>query len=267
MKLLLNHNEEYSKIEDIPEFEGFTIILFDFLDTPGYYRKKYINDCQNSWLRVLKNVRFLTILVNDEVMNLSKWSQRCNGNHKFISDSLRVYFVNQFNNAIYLDTDVYLTSQFDITPLVFNNDCFIIDNCTGTFLYNKKKNNEVLEDFWNFYNEVLSLEDSFYDNGDLIAYEKFTKYRAEKGLMTINSIKIPKSIVHFSCFYPWIRDKERIVLILEKWARETTAYKKNLKSFPLESFWPLIHYLDDKEIYPDLVFFLQDTDKAITFYF
>lgn len=262
MRLLVNGIQEYNRIEDIPEFEdGVSIILFYYPQTPDYYYKPYIDECIKTWKRnINKPIRFIMVYIDNEVMNLSKWSQHCNGNRKYITDSLRVYFVNKFDRCLYLDTDVVITSSFDINKAMEENDNFVINHCTGTCLWNKHKNSEVLNKFFEFYEKELSTKEPFHSFGDIKAYDSFTKTNQLKSINVSNT-----EVAHMSYFYPWIRDKENIVISMQPWTREeNTSY--DIIRFPIESFWAFMLYCYDKKyFYPIVLKADPKADKIITF--
>lgn len=246
---------EYSKPEDVPEYEGTSIILFHYPGDDKYYDKPYVKECMRSWQTYFKDPRFISILIDDEVKALSAWTQKCNGNRKYMTDSLRVYFVNQFDRCLYLDTDVFLCVDAVID---FNKyDCFCLSCCTGTFLYNKAKHNKILDDFWNFYNNDLVKEEHFWENSDIIAWQKFDR---------LPTIPKPEKVAHFSCFWDWINKQKDIVICNEEWVRKTTKDKPNdIVHFPAQSFMAVMKYIIDKGYNVRLSFGVNIGEKIINF--
>lgn len=293
----LNHTEfipftqEYiDKINtDLKDY--LKIILFNYEDDVGYYEKLYINECITSWRRCFGDkIVFISVLFTPEIRALSKWtSLEWGGNKKYPTDSLRLYFVSLFDNALYLDTDVFLRKEFKI----WNKDSLCLSCCTGTFLYCPEKGNAEIRDFFNFYeNMAQSFMDEIKNNpekwnvsignvpwwkddyGDISMYLRWRKNCIENNKFYITSHEKDFNVAHFSDTWPWIRDKQEFCIVTEKMDKEkwdkciAMSNKKRILHYPPEAKWAFIYYVIDKKLQPKIVDKIEDvdTENFVVFY-
>jgi hypothetical protein len=244
-------DKTYDNIKDLPPFDGVSIIQFQFLDQPDYYKRRYIKLCQNSWRVALPDSRIVMFAITDDLINMFKWCKIANSK-KFIPDVLRWYIINQFDKALYLDTDVFLAPDF---KLYIDKDLYVINNAAGSGIYNKKKGNYSINLMVDFYKELADKIEreglDFHYFGDVEVLEMFkNKY----GKNQIPSIRVTSSY-HFSNFYPWVRDDKKINIITSNWLSEDFYNKKysNVIYYSLFTFEALMAYLTYFEIPFELV--------------
>ena len=239
----------------------YNIILFYFPNDDEYYNKAYIKECLFSWKKVFPNSRFINIPIF-EAQGLSKWSMLTYRRRNFPTDSLRILFAAHLKNCIYLDTDVYLTHRFEMPK---RKDCFVLNDCSGTMLFNKKKNNKKLLKWFEKYEETAdyilknsndrATQDHLIDeHGDLSMYNKFGKS------LKIPSLDFRHGINHFSTVYPYMRDKKNLGIAINP--------RGSVVSFEAEAIYAFSLYCYDRK-YTDYIsqcFYDPYTFQNIGFY-
>lgn len=209
----------------------YNIVLFSFPDDNNYYEKPYIRECMSSWKKYLKNYRMIFIPVK-VALPLSNWSRQTYHRKNYPTDSLRVLFVSHLDNGMYLDTDVYISSNAKIP---FEKDCFVLDSCSGTMLWNKEKNNEKLLKWFDWYEHVnVENDDRIIEKyGDVQAY---CNYGREFGIESVNGLF---GVDHFSGIYPYMRDKQKVGIGFN-------LGNGNIAYFSIESFYAFGLYTVDR---------------------
>lgn len=186
-------------------FYNIICFTFDSDKETHYYEKDYVKKCMASWKKVFPFSRLIYINV-EKAAFISKWTMKTLKRKNFPTDSLRLYFVGQLDNAFYIDTDVYLS---EYCPLPLNKECFVVSDCSGTLLYNKKKNNKNLLSWFRWYEktaETLRDDDDADKNCDCEVWRTYGKY-----LVPSIYSEMPY-VSHFSNLWPYFRDKELITL-------------------------------------------------------
>ena len=140
-------------------------ITFSYQDQKNYLNNSVARMCMDSWKRAFPNLNIINIDVTEEIANMNEFSKFAyNQNLKsYTTDPLRLYYVNQYDNCVYCDIDVVIISSYinDLIKLLNSNNELIIWS-TGTFTWNKHKNNQKYIKFYNFYNKFFN--SNFYDS-------------------------------------------------------------------------------------------------------
>lgn len=224
----------FTEVRNLPTPKDFyNILLFFFPNDDDYYNKPYIKECIFSWKKIFPKSRFINVPIY-EAQGMSKWSQLTYGRRNFPTDSLRILFAAYLNNCLYLDTDVYLTERFKLPT----DKCFVLNECSGTMLFNRKKNNKKLLKWFNKYEETadyilknstdISTQDKLIDDhGDIAMYKKFGKK------LGIASVSIANGVNHFSCIYPYMRDKVNLGLAINPRGSVASFEAETLYAFSL----------------------------------
>lgn len=238
----------------------FNFLLFFFPSDNGYYEKPYIKECISSWKRVFPKSRLINVPIF-EAQGLSKWSMVTYRRRNFPTDSLRILFAAHLKNCLYLDTDVYLTHRFEMPK----QDCFVLNDCSGTMLFNRKKNNKKLLKWFDKYEETADYilknsedrvtQDHLIDeHGDLAMYHKFGKN------LKIPSLDFRHGVNHFSMIYPYMRDKKNLGIAINP--------RGSVVSFEVEALYAFSLYCLDRK-YTDYIsqcFYDPHTFQNIGFY-
>lgn len=252
----------FTEVKNLPTPKDFyNILLFFFPNDDEYYNKPYIKECVFSWKKVFPKSRFINIPVY-EALGMSKWSMLTYRRRNFPTDSLRVLFSAHLDNCLYLDTDVYLTQRFNMPK----KDCFVLNDCSGTMLFNKKKNNKKFLKWFEKYEEVAdyivknsedrTTQDLLIDKyGDLAMYHKFGKD------LKIPSLDIRHGVNHFSAIYPYMRDKINLGLAVD-------PKNGSVASFEIESIYAFSLYCYDRGYTEHIspCFYGEDKSMCIGFY-
>jgi len=173
---LKNLLEMPSKTEDGKNI--YTFICFEFPNDECYYSKKYVKKCMMSWSKKFGYIRIILIPII-QCINISEWTKKTYVRRCYPTDSLRMLFISMFDNCIYVDTDCFISEEFDES--VFDKyDCFIANNCPGTMTWNKHKNNKKFIEYFDHYEELAKnikdpMEKYVNDNGDCTVFGDFGK--------------------------------------------------------------------------------------------
>jgi hypothetical protein len=152
----------FSEVLKLPSFRGegrgrkpiYNFICFTFgVNDYNYYEKGFIKICLESWKKRFPLSRYIFINVED-CFEVSLWSKfLCSKKlRSFATDSLRLYFTSLLDNCFYFDTDIYVLDDAKF-PLKENE--FIIDNTSGQGIWNKKRNNKRIKEWFNLYEDKI----------------------------------------------------------------------------------------------------------------
>lgn len=208
--------------------------IFDKEKDGAYFSRPYIAQCFGSIKRIFPNLRVCLVNVNNEIKASNKFSQVQPKNSCYETDPLRLFFINKLDNAIYCDTDVFILEEYadKLIESMNANDTFVMSNCSGTMTWNKHKNNKEIQNWWELYNHIVDKPNFNIQNyGDISMYYEAAKQNIN--IPSINNI----GTYHMSCFYPAVRDKLKVFMLLDGKAHEETNYNKdkiNLMPFPVE---------------------------------
>lgn len=226
----------FSEVMKLPTPKDyFNFLLFFFPNDNGYYEKPYIKECISSWKRVFPKSRLINVPIF-EAQGLSKWSMITYHRKNFPTDSLRVLLASHLNNCFYVDTDVFLTNRLEL-PL--KKDCFVLQGCSGTMLWNRNKGNKKLLKWFEKYEEVadfilknsenrIEMDRLIDDYGDIRMYQKYG------AALKIPSENIKAGVNHFSNIYPYMRDKKTVGIAINP--------KGSIASFEIESLYAFSLY-------------------------
>ena len=130
-------------------------ITFSYQDQKNYLNNSVARMCMDSWKIAFPNLNIINIDVTEEIANMNEFSKFCysNGAKSYTTDPLRLYYVNQYDNCVYCDTDVYIKDISVIIDLMNNNNEFIIHQ-SGMFTWNKYRNNQKYKDYYKQYNKL-----------------------------------------------------------------------------------------------------------------
>lgn len=276
------HTWEYFRLSDLDKIEKYCnhplAILFEYERDYRYYEKLYVNECLHSWTKAFPGLCFVSIMLTPEVLALTEWSKLdWAGNKKYPTDSLRIYFCNCFSNCFYCDTDVFLAENFKIRD---DLDCFVIDTCSGTFLYNREKNNKCLQDFLDFYNEEAKrmLREEYIDentkdypwfrvdHGDVRMYDLYrSKMKDSKYITSLASKDFEKGTFgHFSNVYQWTPQCQCYDNFNIYFGSDIKD-EKNVVIFPKESKWAFLAYCLDHLYKPNILEKAEKTSRLVLF--
>lgn len=240
--------------------DGYNIILFTFPDDGEYYSKPYINECISSWRRKLVWTRLIFIPVF-ESKKISKWTEVTYHRKNFPTDSLRIAYTALLDRCLYIDTDVFFSTDFNVP---FEKDCFVVSSCSGTFLWNKKRNNKKLLRWFNIYERVAveiekikdrcERDNAISDHGDLNMY---LIYGSKLKIETINDAV---GVNHFSNIYPYMRDKKHLGISVNP--------PGSVASFHIDAFYAFSLYCYDRHYtdYISLCFYNPESHQTVGFY-
>ena len=245
----IEEDMEWEEVRHLPTKIGsrnfYNIICFTFDNDNGYYEKDYVKRCMESWKIRFPFSRFIFINV-DEVKKYSKWSLVTYQRKNFPTDSLRLLFTSQLNNALYIDTDVFIRADADL-PLDLPD--FVYENCSGTMLWNKFANNKRMMLWFVWYEKVA--KDIAEGRANIDDYCDCNAW-AIYGKNLIPSFRTNRNFVnHFSGIWPFMRDKQ--ILTLDS-KGETVA------CFCNDSWWAFMSYCIERG-YTDKV--TMHSDKAV----
>lgn len=172
----------------------FNIIIIDFPDNGNYYETPLAKKCMSSWKKVFPNAIFQKILITDEIIEkenspyinffkkcyksfYSKWEDGWQVPLKSrifqrASDLFRLIELNKFDNAIYMDADVYLNPEFInyFIKNIYEHSEFFMGKMLGTFIWNKKKDNIQIQNIIDYFNTMPFLR---YDPEQTMPYIAF----------------------------------------------------------------------------------------------
>lgn len=225
---------------------NFIRFIFDKDKDKAYYSRPYILQCFNSIKKIFPNLRVCLVNVSEAIKTSNRFSDLQPKNSCYETDPLRLFFINKLDNAIYCDTDVFILEEYT-DKLIENmnkNDTFVVSNCSGTITWNKHKNNNEIQKWWNLYNHIVDEPNFNIQNyGDISMY-----HEAMKQHISIPSIN-DAGTYHMSCFYPAIRDKVPINILLDGIKHDENRYNQNeisYMSFPICLFEALQNAINVK---------------------
>lgn len=238
----------------------YNIILFVFPDDNDYYNKPYINECISSWRRRLVWTRLIFIPVF-ESKKLSKWTEVTYHRKNFPTDSLRILFTALLDRCLYIDTDVFFSSRLKVP---FDKDCFVVSSCSGTFLWNKKRNNKKLLRWFNIYEktamEIAQIKDRCERDNAISEHGDLNMYLLHGEKLGIESINDARGVNHFSNIYPYMRDKKHIGIAVNP--------PGSIASFDIEAMYAFSLYCCDRKYtdYISLCYYEPETFQTVGFY-
>lgn len=180
-----------------------------------YYNRYYIKKCRDTQ-NITGQLEDININVNNKKYLKNTFLRTFYNNthgltNCFATDVIRLIEINNYDDCFYCDTDVYFTDTFknDIRECISKYDVFVVNHTTGTFLYNKHKNNPKIKKFINFYNSLLIGNDNVFKYTDTMAYDLFNE-KYPNLIETVNTDKI----IHFGDLYCF-RNSLDVYIILE----------------------------------------------------
>ena len=80
------------------------------IDKKNLYNGPIARMCMDSWKRAFPNLNIINIDVTEEIANMNEFSKFYykKGAKSYATDPLRLYYVSQYDNCVYCDTDVYI---------------------------------------------------------------------------------------------------------------------------------------------------------------
>ena len=167
------------------------------IDKKNLYNGPIARMCMDSWKRAFPNLNIINIDVTEEITHINEFCEFCYSHNvkSFITDPLRLYYMNQYDNCVYCDYDVILYDFNSIIDLMNKKDCFIIQQ-TGTFIWNRYKNNKTLNLIVDKYNEIgIFCKKDYTNNVDI--YNYLCKYAGDWYVFTL----IDKSLLNTTLKY------------------------------------------------------------------
>ena len=228
-------------VKDLNGFFIYNFLMFTYPnDKPDYLKTGFRKLCIDSWHIAFPRMRIIYVDVS-KCLGLSPFTDFYFERKSYPTDPLRILFLSRLNRAIYCDTDVYLRSDArDHLPLECK--CFVgAWGCSGTFLYNKKRNNKKFIKWFKVYNKI-PLDAKEYKCTDAIVYCR------NKKALKIPEVNTTNICNHFSNIWIYIRD-EIPFFLSDKENREIN----NRVSFSKECYTAFIYYLKNKGWYDKYV--------------
>lgn len=145
----------------------------------GREKPQYVLDNIKSWKKFLPDYEIIEWNEQNWDVNQCLFSQYFfqQGKYAFVSDPLRIDVLKKYG-GIYIDTDVTLTQNIDE---FLQNPLFMgmhFTNAIGTALIGAEKNNTVITELWEYYNN-MTYEDLLDENIDKVNNGIFTRYFIE----------------------------------------------------------------------------------------
>lgn len=249
-----------NSVEDFPTYDGLNILQISFIDDRNYDLTK--RERIGHFYKIFNNeVRFINAYIEDK--DLDEWAKHCDGHKSFMTDALRIALVNAIGNCIYFDNDVFLTSGFinDFNKYKAESDTFIINESSGTFLYNKNKNSEILNDWYNYYNNIL-VKEPFEENSDVIVFRKWNNKRIQEGKTLLSNYPYSYNICHFTNVQHFLNPDLMIYngdIDEADWCKKT---KMECLIVPKEAFWSFCSYCIPKGFLPRFATNLDEITNA-----
>lgn len=147
-----------NQIQQIP----FNIVIIDFPDNGNYYETPLAKRCMDSWKKVFPNAIYKKyIITKEEIQNQNSFYIQHFEKYKGTginlklrySDIFRLIKLNENNNAIYMDSDVFLDEDFInyFVSYIYGQPCYFVGKMLGTFIWNKKKNNPIIDNILEYF--------------------------------------------------------------------------------------------------------------------
>ena len=227
--------EEVTKLESD---KTFSFIIFTYPDDPpDFFTKGYRKMCIDSWKVAFPLYRLIYIDVN-QCRLFCKWTNITYKMKSYPNDALRPLFLSYIKNSIHCDTDVYLIKDTKKLLPLTSYDCFVGQwGCSGTWLFNRKANNEELLKWYHLYDDFDTFEQG---DTDVMVLLKGLNHN-KLSIKEYNTVTVANHMAQMFCHY---RDKKQFTL-----AFDMLENKKCVYTYSKECYDCFLVYLREKENY------------------
>lgn len=217
--------------------EGYNIynfIVFTYPSDGDYLKTGFRKMCIDSWHIAFSRIRIIYIDVS-KCLDLCKWTEIYYVRKSYPTDPLRPLFLSFLDNGIYCDTDVFLHPKTrDLLPLC--QGFFVGEyGCSGTFLWNKEKNNQHFMKWFEIYNE-MEPDPEDYLNTDCEVFSRF------KRTIDVPDLYTRYICNHFSLIWVNIRDNKPFKIKFQ----HAVGKEIMCASFCKESYYAFMQYCKEK---------------------
>lgn len=214
----------------------YNFFIFTFKDdAPDYLQTGYRKLCIDSWKKAFPKWRLIYVSV-EECRKFCHWTDIAYERKSYPTDPLRPLILAYFNNAIYCDQDVYITSDAR-KVLAFNALCGVGQYCcSGTFVWNRFKGNDEFLKWYHLYDDLNDPKDEYTDVHVLLS-------GITDGLVNIPEINTEHVCNHLAGLWLAIRDNNKYCI-----SDEIIPDIEMTCSFNKESKEAFLQYIEDKSI-------------------
>lgn len=154
----------------------------------------------------------------------------------YLTDYFRLVYVNKYDNCFYCDTDVLVGPGFlDLLRKNMRYGCFCIE-CTGTFLYNRRRDSSALRELIKFYDD----DTRPFDFDAMMDCHMMDSFIREKGELVKMFGYDEKTICHMGIFSKMYWDKGSRVSIITPGNEKILKGKKRIYRYPVLLDIPLL---------------------------